>query len=440
MTRLNNPFRLAADPQCAAYLAIDWSHRTNCTMLLDPSAGGVERRDVAADPASMAAFVRGLGERFGRRPIAVVTEQTKGALVSQLLDFPFVRLLAVSPLAASRFRSSLRPSGSKSDPIDADALLRMILTHGDRMAELGRGDAASRRLDALSRHRRTLVEQRVEVALRAKSLLRDSYPQALPMLGAEIWDDISLAFLRRWPAHSRLAKARDRTLERFYYANGSRSAEAVARRLESRRASEPLTSDPVVEELLEARLASLVEQLALFNRQIRQLDKRIASAFASHPDREIFESFPRAGKTMAPRLATAFGVDREAYQSCSQMQAFVGVAPIKISSGNTDCTFMRRFCPKFLRQSFHEWAGLSIQASPWAKACYEMLKDRGMRANTAKRTLAFKWMRIMFRCWKDRRPYDELRYVRALIRRRSPIVEKMKQLGFIDHENNILFA
>ena len=49
-------------------------------------------------------------------------------------------------------------------------------------------------------------------------------------------------------------------------------------------------------------------------------------------------------------------------------------------------------------------------------------------------------MRILFRCWKNNQPYDEVTYVRSLIKHNSPVVDKMKELGFIDDENNILFA
>ena len=34
------------------------------------------------------------------------------------------------------------------------------------------------------------------------------------------------------------------------------------------------------------------------------------------------------------------------------------------------------------------------------------------------RSLAFKWIRILFRCWKEHRPYDEAAYQRALAARR----------------------
>jgi len=49
-------------------------------------------------------------------------------------------------------------------------------------------------------------------------------------------------------------------------------------------------------------------------------------------------------------------------------------------------------------------------------------------------------MRILYRCWKTNQPYDEITYVNSLIKRKSPVVDKMKELGFINDENNLLFA
>jgi hypothetical protein len=55
---------------------------------------------------------------------------------------------------------------------------------------------------------------------------------------------------------------------------------------------------------------------------------------------------------------------------------------------------------------------------PWAREYYEEQRAKGKRRNTAIRSLAFKWIRILFRCWKDRKPYDEAVYRRALDERR----------------------
>jgi hypothetical protein len=39
--------------------------------------------------------------------------------------------------------------------------------------------------------------------------------------------------------------------------------------------------------------------------------------------------------------------------------------------------------------------------------------------HAAVRSLAFKWIRIIFRCWKDGKPYDEEIYMQSLRRRGS---------------------
>ena len=39
------------------------------------------------------------------------------------------------------------------------------------------------------------------------------------------------------------------------------------------------------------------------------------------------------------------------------------------------------------------------------------------------RALAYKWIRTLHRCWADRVPYDETKYVAALKRAGSPVAE-----------------
>jgi hypothetical protein len=76
-------------------------------------------------------------------------------------------------------------------------------------------------------------------------------------------------------------------------------------------------------------------------------------------------------------------------------------------------------CPKFLRQSFHEFAAASIRVCPWAKACYEAQRARGKGYHAAVRAVAFKWIRILFACWKQRVAYTQELYLQALQTRGS---------------------
>ena len=78
-----------------------------------------------------------------------------------------------------------------------------------------------------------------------------------------------------------------------------------------------------------------------------------------------------------------------------------------------------------MKQTFHEFSDQSIRFSKWARAHYDELRSRGKDHHAALRALAYKWIRILFRCWKDRKPYSEEQYLAALRRRGSPLAEKI---------------
>ena len=125
---------------------------------------------------------------------------------------------------------------------------------------------------------------------------------------------------------------------------------------------------------------------------------------------------------MRPRLIAAFGSRQERYSSAAKLQSYSGIAPVTEQSGNTKWVHFRRACPKFLRPTFHEFAGHSITRSKWARAYYDLQvheKKKGYHA--AVRALAAKWIRVTFRCWKDGKPYDEQTYLQALAKHHSPL-------------------
>ncbi len=154
---------------------------------------------------------------------------------------------------------------------------------------------------------------------------------------------------------------------------------------------------------------------------LERLDPVIEELFGQHPDQELFISLPGAGEALAPRLAAAFGSHRHRFQSAEELQPFSGVAPVTEASGKSHGVHWRRACPKFLRQTFHEFAGASTHRSLGARAYDERQRQRGASHHAAVRTLAYKWIRVLYRCWQTRTPYDEKLYLQALRRRCSPL-------------------
>jgi hypothetical protein len=103
----------------------------------------------------------------------------------------------------------------------------------------------------------------------------------------------------------------------------------------------------------------------------------------------------------------AFGENRERFPTASSPQKSAGIAPVMERSGNKAWVHWRYACSKFVRQTVVEWAAQTIPRSFWAKAFYDSCRARGARHQAALRALAFKWIRVLHRCWLDRVPYDQ---------------------------------
>ena len=81
--------------------------------------------------------------------------------------------------------------------------------------------------------------------------------------------------------------------------------------------------------------------------------------------------------------------------------------------------------PTFRRQPFVAWAAASIRPSFWAPVYYQQQRDTGKAHQAAVRALAFTWLRILYRCWQDRTPYDASVYLQARKRRSAPLLHTL---------------
>ena len=199
----------------------------------------------------------------------------------------------------------------------------------------------------------------------------------------------------------------------------------IAARLESIRTARPLTDDPGVIAPYRLQVLVLVEQLRVLLHAIDRFDQQIAAVAATLPDYPLFSSLPGAGPHLAPRLLAAFGEQRDRFLRADELQKYSGIAPVTERSGKKRWVHWRWQCPTFVRQTFVEWAGQTINKSFWAGAYYRQQRDKGSSHQAALRALAFKWIRILYRCWQTRTPYDESTYLNALRQRGSPLLNQL---------------
>jgi len=186
-----------------------------------------------------------------------------------------------------------------------------------------------------------------------------------------------------------------------------------------------ITEDRAVLAPAVLQIGLLVAVIRTLQEQIERVEERIAECFAAHPEAELFASLPGAGPALAPRLLTAFGTDRSRYPNAASLQKYAGVAPVKVKSGRQVWTHWRWNAPKFLRQTFVEWAGQTVPKCAWTKAYYRQQKQAGKKHQAILRSLAFKWLRILWRCWHDRVSYNEARFLHSLSQRHSPLAQRL---------------
>jgi transposase len=421
MTSINSHQQFLPDG-VAAFIGLDWADECHVGCLWVPGATDIESFSLLQTPEAIDAWAAALRSRFDGGKIAICLEQRRGALIFALLKFDFLILCPINPKQLASYRKAFDPSGNKNDPGDADLLLDFLRRHPERVRVWKPDDAQTRLIGLLTEQRRRLVNQRTRLVNQLQSALKQAFPQALTLLDKNLLSKTAWHFLRRWPTLEDLKQARPSTLRRFFYGHQSRSEDRLQKRLDQIRQAAPLTTDPALLEALGLQVEALVVQLETLSEPIARLERRLDELMNAHQDASLFRSLPGAGKALAPRLLAAFGTDRDRYASAEEVQAYCGIAPVTSQSGRSKTVSWRWACPKFLRQTFQEFAQHSRGQSTWAAAYYQLQKSRGKSSQAALRALAFKWIRILYRCWKSRTPYDEARYLDALKRRNSPLL------------------
>jgi transposase len=396
--------------------------------LIDTRTRRRRSQTVDTSPEALREWLLELRQQHLQARVAVCLEQPAVHLLPFLESYAWITLYPINPLTLQKFREAFVTSRAKDDAQDAYFVAQLLLTHPDQLKPWAPEDSPTRAIQQLVAHRRTVVDERTGLTNRLQGLLKQYFPQALRLCGEDFWRPLATDFLLRWPSLPEVQKARPGTLQQLYYVQGSRSATLLAQRLELVAQAVPVTDETALIQSFALRVQLIARELQLLQQTITQYDRRLAEAFAQHEDHALFASLPGAGPVLAPRLLASLGSPRERFASAQELQQYSGVAPVTKKSGGT-CHIHRRYlCATFQRQSFHEYAKESILWSRWSAAYYLQQRTKGSSHHTAVRALAFKWQRIIWRCWQNHTPYDERIYEAALRRSRSPLVKLLPQI------------
>ncbi len=411
--------------QPSLFIGIDWADQKHDIYVIDRN-GKEFHRELVHSPENIDTWVGEMLKLANGQPIAIMLEQSRGALVYALMFREDVLLYPVNPKRLARYRESY-PGGGKSDPTDAMYLARMLHERITTLTAWQPDDENTRLLAQLCRQRRKIVDGQTKLRQQLTALLKSYFPVVLELFGKEHQLTLLLSILRRWSDPRALRRADRRLIRRVlseHSIGNEKQQDAIIDRI---RSAQLLSRDEALITPSAMAVTLLARQIQDARKTIKEFDARIAEVMKQHPDAHLFTSLRGAGSALAPRLLCAFGSQKDRWEDADSLAAFSGIAPVTRKSGK-QCHVQRRFaCPKYLRQTFHEFADSARMYCPWTKARYRLLRDRGMKHNAALRKLARSWIRILFRVWQTGTPFDCDRYITQLKKRCPEITQYLAQ-------------
>jgi len=280
--------------------------------------------------------------------------------------------------------------------------------------------AAIVQLERLTLSRRKQVDARTALTNQLQAALKRYFPQALDLMHEDVWRPMNLEFLRKWPSAQKLRIVPLSRLRAFYHKHGSRSEARWMARRELIGRLVPLAEAGVADEL---EVGALVDQIEVLTASIARHDHVIAELFAAEgPAAEQAAALPGAGPILAPRIHVALARHAPNCADAESLAAAVGIAPVTDQSGKMRKVYRRLRCDNHTRQTFVEWAKESWKHSVWAEAFVRQRQAKGQAFYAIIRALAYKWIRIIWRCWQDGVAYHEATYLARLRQKGSPLV------------------
>ena len=374
------------------FVGIDWADSKHDVTVIDARQTHFQ---IEAGANAIVSLVERLNRMAAGRPIAICIAKARVGIVHHLIVHKNIHLYPVDPKQAVRYRESFSSSGAKDDTRDSMYLARMLAERHGEMTLMKPDDPLTQRISLLAQTRRQLVDDKITVIQKLIGTLKMYRPLLLELPGSKLDSQTKLELMRRFADPRKLKKAHKLTLRNLFSRHRAGNEQQIEELIDKIRTTPLLSGDATLIEPLVIRVETLVAQLQQLAKGIARLDQQIAEAMAKHPDSELFTTLPGAGAVMAPRLLAALGSDRERWKDAQELGSYTGILPVTRQSGKTKLVSRRKACPKYLRQTFHEFADFARKYCDWSRAYYELQRSKGMKHHAAIRKLASRWQRIL---------------------------------------------
>jgi transposase len=385
------------------FVGIDWAKQAHEVWAVDASGKNCHRATVPHSQDGLDQLVRHLRRWAGEGELLVGIERPEGRLVDRILEAGYP-ILFVPTFAMKDLRRRYGIGGAKSDRSDCYVLADVARTDGHRLRRLEPLSEHARALRAVVRARDDLVDQRRALANQLRATLEAYWPGAVAIF-ADVDSEICLAFLERYPTPESATRLTQGRLASFLTKAGY-SGRRPAAQLLARLTAAPAGVLGVEADARADTVRAMVRVMRALLGSIKDLDRSVIAHLGEHPDAKIFTTLPRSGQINAAQMLAEWGDCRQAYPQADSAAMLGGLCPVTHASGTHRDVSFRWACNKRLRQAMTTFANNSRHASPWAAEVYRRAMARGCDHPHAVRILARAWVRVIWRCWQDRTPYD----------------------------------
>ena len=394
------------------YVGLDWAAVIHAVCVMSAAGKVLAQFTIEHTAEGIASLIARLAKYGDPADVQVGIERPNGRLVDLLLEAGHP-VIPVSPNAIKTWREGEVVSGAKSDTGDALVIAEYLRLRHHRLHPVQPYSTQTKALRTVVRTRDDIVELRVAATNQLTALLETYWPGAKEIF-ADVESPITLAFLRRYPTAASAAHLGDKRLAAFLTKQGYSGRRSSTELLARLRRAPAGTTDPELVRAIGDAVLGMVTILEALNTAGKQLDRSVITHLGEHPDAAIFTSLPRSGQINAAQVLAEWGDSRAAYDSPDAIAALAGVTPVTKASGKQHAVHFRWACNKRFRKAVTTFADNSRHASPWAADIYARARARNHDHPHAVRILARAWIRVIYRCWHNRQPYDPAKHGNAL--------------------------
>jgi len=314
-------------------------------------------------------------------------------------------LYSLNPLKIKRYKESIKVSGNKNDDIDALAIAEYLRNNSAYTRSMVWDSPEIERLKILSVIHTRLTHNKSRHVNKLHFAVRQYFPLH-ELLFSGFGCTIQLKMIKKYPTFKSLQAASDKELTAFLKANKYCRAVYINKVIDKIRNYSQLISEEV-EYAYQIEADCLCDIIQVLSEKLHAVEKEMNHIVDTHPLGKCFKSLPGAGKVLSCKLLAIFGDNKERFANSNGVQCLFGTAPKNYQSGSYHKVGMRKACSKSPRAILYAFAFSSLQWSKWAREYYDRQRAKGKNNSVAVRALSNKWVKVIYKIWKDEIFYEE---------------------------------